>query len=271
MKTLVSILLIIALLACSSNPYRLTNKSYRKQVKTYSKFLAKNPILDTLNYQKPAYWVGTTNFNLRKPNYVVIHHTAQTGCDQTLKTFTLPRTQVSSHYVICEDGTVHHMLHDYLRAWHAGSGKWGAVSDLNSASIGIELDNDGTEPFKSKQMESLMTLLAGLKKNHSIPASNFIGHADLAPTRKNDPSIQFDWKNLADNGFGLWYGDTSKIAIPQGFDANIAFRIIGYHSPDSSAVVNTFKRKYLKTEKTNTLSLADKKVLYALMLAHLKN
>jgi N-acetylmuramoyl-L-alanine amidase len=91
--------------------------------------------------------VGTVNFNLRKPNFIIIHHTAQDSLQQTIKTFTVTRTQVSSHYVIADDGSVIQMLNDYLRAWHAGRGSWGKDTDINSSSIGIELDNNGTEVF----------------------------------------------------------------------------------------------------------------------------
>jgi N-acetylmuramoyl-L-alanine amidase len=159
------------------------------------------------------YWVGTTNFNLRKPNFVVIHHTAQNSTDQTLKTFTLPSTQVSAHYVIGRDGRVYHLLNDYLRAWHGGAARWGNDTDINSSSIGIELDNNGTEPFAEPQLTSLLQVLAGLKKAYGIPTANFIGHADIAPTRKNDPSVFFPWKRLADNGFGLWY-DAGPLPSP---------------------------------------------------------
>jgi N-acetylmuramoyl-L-alanine amidase len=86
------------------------------------------------------------NFNLRKPNFIIIHHTAQDSLQQTIKTFTVTRTQVSSH-VIADDGSVIQMLNDYLRAWHAGRGSWGKDTDINSSSIGIELDNNGTEVF----------------------------------------------------------------------------------------------------------------------------
>src|SRR5450756_3250197 len=90
----------------------------------------------------------------------IIHHTEQNSCEQTLQTFTLPRTQVSAHYVICKDGTIHHMLNDYLRAWHAGNSRWGNLTDVNSSSIGIEIDNNGFEPFAEAQINSLVTLLS---------------------------------------------------------------------------------------------------------------
>jgi N-acetylmuramoyl-L-alanine amidase len=209
-------------------------------------------------------WVGTTNFNLRKPNIVVIHHTAQNNCDQTLRTFTLPRTQVSSHYVICKDGIVHHMLNDYLRAWHGGSGKWGSVNDINSSSIGIELDNNGKESFSQPQLNSLILLLDTLKRKYNIPASNFIGHADMAPTRKNDPNVNFPWKQLADNGYGLWWSDTTGLIVPDHFYAIDAFKIIGYDVTDTVAVIRSFKRKFLQQEGSNTLNEADRKILYNL-------
>jgi N-acetylmuramoyl-L-alanine amidase len=215
--------------------------------------------------QSPPFWVGTTNFNMRKPNFVIIHHTAQNSCDETLKTFTLTRTQVSAHYVICRDGTVHHMLNDYLRAWHAGIATWGNLTDVNSSSIGIELDNNGFEPFADAQMNSLIHLLERLKKAHGIPTANFIGHEDVAPVRKNDPSIQFNWQLLANRGFGHWYNDTTNVTVPKDFNALQALRIIGYSVKDSTAAIVVFKRKFLKDEKNKQLNEGDKKVLYMLM------
>jgi N-acetylmuramoyl-L-alanine amidase len=248
--------------ACSRSPYAVTNKSYNKQAKELSKEIRRNPAQQTMS--TAPLWVGTTNFNLRKPNIVVIHHTAQNSCDQTLRTFTLPRTQVSAHYVICKDGIVHHMLNDYLRAWHGGAGKWGAVTDINSGSIGIELDNNGTENFSQPQMNSLILLLDTLKRKYGIPAANFIGHADMAPTRKNDPNVNFPWKQLADRGFGLWWSDTTNIIVPDQFNALDAFRIIGYDVKDTTAVIQSFKRKFLQQEGSSTLNEAERKILYTL-------
>lgn len=270
MKNFVILLIVFGLFACSKNPYRQTNKAHKKQTKEYAKVLSAQNQIDNLALKYPEKWVGTTNFNMRKPNFVIIHHTAQNSCEQTLKTFTLPRTSVSAHYVICKDGTVHHMLNDYLRAWHAGVGKWGNDTDINSASIGIEIDNNGFEEFSVKQMEALETLLAHLKTTYRIPAANFIGHADIAPTRKNDPNIKFEWKSIADKGFGTWYGDTTHIAVPTSFDPMLGLRMIGYDISDSAAVVSTFKRKYLQREDKYPLSANDVKVLYALWLEALK-
>ncbi len=253
---------IVLIIGCSSGKYAASNKSYKRQVKEFAKTLRQYPLKDSI--VTASQWVGTTNLGMRKPNFVIIHHTAQNSCDQTLKTFTLPRTQVSAHYVICKDGTIHHMLNDYLRAWHAGNSRWGNVTDINSSSIGIEIDNNGFEVFTAQQINSLLILLGVLKKNHSIPAANFIGHSDIAPTRKVDPNVTFPWKSLADKGFGLWYGDTSKVTLPQSFSSMQALRIIGYDVRDTSAAIGAFKRHFLTVDKSKTLTEADKKILYDL-------
>src|SRR6201991_5090044 len=99
---------IIILYSCAQQSYRTTNKSYKKQARKYGQLLATYPLKDSVS--NAPYFIGTTNFNLRKPNFVIIHHTAQNSCEQTLQTFTLTRTQVSAHYVICKDGTLHQML-----------------------------------------------------------------------------------------------------------------------------------------------------------------
>ena len=251
----------ILYLSCNRGPYARTNKTYKKQAKEFAAIIRQAPLKDSI---ASGAWVGTTNFNMRKPNFVVIHHTAQNSCEQTLKTFTLPRTQVSAHYVICKDGTVHHMLNDYLRAWHGGVAKWGNNTDINSSSIGIEIDNNGFEPFTDQQINSLMSILGVLKKAYAIPTANFIGHADIAPTRKNDPNVNFPWKKLADSGYGLWWSDTTGVNLPQDFNHLQALRIIGYNIKDTAAAIQTFKRKYEQLDKDSILTEADKKILFTL-------
>src|SRR4051794_8712755 len=167
---LLAAILFIAIYSCRRQPYSQANKIYKRQAKQYAKAMRMRPDTIFTPDGYPLYWVGTTNFNMRKPNFVVIHYTAQNSCDQTLKTFTLPRTQVSAHYVICKDGTVHHMLNDYFRAWHAGIAKWGNITDVNSSSVGIEIDNNGFEAFTQPQMNSLFQVLDTLKIKYSIPA-----------------------------------------------------------------------------------------------------
>jgi N-acetylmuramoyl-L-alanine amidase len=259
---ILSALSVLVFSHCNRGPYAATNKAYRQGVKKYAKELQENPAGQTMATATP--WVGTVNFNMRKPNMVVLHHTAQGGCDTTLRTFTLVRTQVSAHYVVCREGLVHHMLNDYMRAWHAGAGRWGNITDMNSSSIGIEIDNNGFEPFSEAQLAATLQLLDTLKRKYNIPAANFIGHADVAPTRKNDPSILFPWKRFADAGFGLWWSDTTGVQVPPNFNHLDAFRIIGYDLRDTSAVFATFRRKYLQSEQKGALSEPERKVLYTL-------
>lgn len=249
--------------ACSPNRYAATNRSYKKQAKGYAKIIRQPPAKDI--YNSSSGWVGTTNFGIRKPDFVIIHHTAQNSCEQTLQTFTTPRTQVSAHYVICKDGSIHHMLNDYLRAWQAGISSWGNNKDINSCSIGIELDNNGFDSFPAVQIDSLLTLLATLKKSYNIPSANFIGHADIAPTRKNDPNVTFPWQLLAQNGYGMWYDDTTNINLPQNFNSLQALRIIGYSVKDSLAAIEAFKRHFEMQDSSRLLTDGDKKILYNLM------
>ena len=114
--------------------------------------------LDSLKYiyNIENQWIGTINYSLRDPNFVIIHHTAQNSCLQTLETFTKAKTKVSAHYVICKNGKIYQMLNDNLKAWHAGYSKWGDVENLNAVSIGIELDNNGLEPFDTAQINSFI-------------------------------------------------------------------------------------------------------------------
>lgn len=262
MKKLFSIVSIVVVIvwSCSPRPYAVTNKVYKQQVKAYARLLMQYPLKDSAGVHFVTDWAGTTNFSMRRPNFVILHHTAQNSCEQTVKTFTTVSTQVSAHYVICRDGSVHHMLNDLLRAHHAGVSKWGNNTDLNSSSIGIEIDNNGFELFSEAQLASLIDLLGRLKRAYNIPAANFIGHADVAPGRKVDPSRFFPWKQLAEKGFGLWY-DTARTQIPTDFNAVQALRIIGYNISDSITAIQSFKIHFNPTDTINKLTPVDKKIL----------
>jgi N-acetylmuramoyl-L-alanine amidase len=259
-KALIFFFLLMA--GCAAHPYRSSNKESRKQVKSLTKPL-ELPAPDYFPEQQSG-WIGTVNFDLRKPNFVIIHHTAQAGCPATLHTFTISQSKVSAHYLICRDGTVHHLLSDYLRAWQAGLSKWGNNTDINSSSIGIELDNNGFEAFPDAQMNSLLILLDTLKAKYNIPVQNFIGHGDVAPGRKVDPSWHFSWKLLADHGFGLWYDDTAAIVLPVAFDPLQGLRNIGYSMKDTMAVIAAFKRHWLQDSVYAPLDSTADKIIYNL-------
>ncbi|GAA4099715.1 N-acetylmuramoyl-L-alanine amidase [Mucilaginibacter panaciglaebae] len=209
----------------------------------------------------PSEWVASVNFGIRKANYVIIHFTAQDSVQQTIRTFSIKSTEVSAHYVVSKDGKVYHMVNDYLRSNHAGLGKWGSVTDMNSISLGIEVDNNGSEPFTDAQIKSLLLLLAQLKKTYNIPTANFLGHQDFAPKRKPDPGPLFPWKLLAQNGFGYWSDDALELA-PENFDYKTALRLIGYDTSDLNAAIIAFKRHFVQDNSTAQLSQLDLNVLY---------
>jgi N-acetylmuramoyl-L-alanine amidase len=157
------------------------------------------------------------------------------------------------------------MLNDYLRAHHAGISKWGNATDLNSSSIGIEIDNNGNEPFTEQQMNSLLELLDRLKKAYNIPQTNFIGHADVAPGRKVDPSRYFSWQTLAEKGFGYWYDTTGIQEVPPDFNPLHALRIIGYNINDSLIAIQSYKIHFVPQDSTKALNDADRKILFDLV------
>jgi N-acetylmuramoyl-L-alanine amidase len=269
MKNNYYILLLISALAAFSScspkgPYALTNKVYKHQTDSVVKVIKQAQpatLVDSAGAAVPSEWVGTVNFNLRKPNYVIIHFTAQDSIQQTLKTFTLVKPQVSAHYVVAKDGKVFHMLNDYLRAWHAGISKWGSISDMNSCSIGIEIDNNGNEPFTEVQVKSLLALLAQLKKVYNIPTANFIGHQDIAPLRKPDPGPFFPWKLLAQKGFGYWSDELLELP-PDNFDYATALKLIGYDTSNLPVAITAFKRHFVQTDDTPTMTQLDLNILY---------
>ncbi len=270
-KSIIVVCIILFFTACTTNKYASTNKVYRQMAKDFAKTIKasppKNQSIDSLPENLQA-WVGTVNMGIRKPNFVVIHHTAQDSTAQTLKTFTLTLTKVSAHYVVGRDGKVYQMVNDYLRAQHAGAGRWGNDTDLNSSSIGIEMDNNGTtDLWTDAQINSLCTLLATLKKRHNIPTANFIGHADLAPGRKNDPK-NFPWGVLAKKGFGFWYDEILQMP-PENFDTTSALRIIGYNVKNLTSAIEAFKIHFVQTDITPVLTETDKLILYNLYQKYL--
>jgi N-acetylmuramoyl-L-alanine amidase len=134
--------------------------------------------------------------------------------------------QVSAHYVLGPDGTVWQLVDEADRAWHAGAGAWGPVTDVNSRSIGIEIANTGSTPFAAKQMDTLDALVAAIMARHAIPPERVIGHSDMAPGRKIDPGARFDWRRLARQGLAIWpepegEGDFTDNARAFGYTADV--------------------------------------------------
>lgn len=205
------------------------------------------------------------NFDERRANFVIIHHTSNDGAEHALSTLTDPLRRVSAHYLVARDGTIYYLVDENARAWHAGESYWGGSRDLNSASIGIELDNNGEEPFAEPQIESLLRLLADVKERYKIPTANFLGHGDVAPARKGDPSARFPWKRLAEHGFGLWC-DPPHPQVPGERDATTLLTAFGYDTRDFGAAVAAFKRHFMPYDSSGELT-DDNRALLACLIA----
>lgn len=191
----------------------------------------------------PTHWHASPNFDTRRADFIIIHHSGSGSTGRALRTLTDAQREVSAHYLIGRDGTIFQLVDERARAWHAGESRWGMLTDLNSASIGIELDNDGEEPFPEIQIDALLRLLADIQSRHGMPPQNVLGHADVAPRRKTDPSHRFPWKTLADKGFGLWC-DVPWPVPPESSDAAVALQALGYDVSDPVAAQRAFRRHF---------------------------
>lgn len=176
-----------------------------------------------------------------KPEYIIIHYTANCSYKDNLQAFFNFSRPVSTHYLIGPDGKIIQMVPESNRAWHAGKSCWKNNTDLNSSSIGIELIDPGfSEPdkkpcpatscfwsqnngkhifgssktwydFTPEQVSSLISLCKDIVKRYSIAPQNILGHSDIALGRKEDPGPLFPWKKLAQQGLGIWWDNLEEI------------------------------------------------------------
>lgn len=167
------------------------------------------------------------NFGPRRdgltPTIIVLHYTAMPSAEAALERLCDPAAEVSAHYLIAKSGLVTRLVAEADRAWHAGAGEWCGQHDINSRSIGIELDNAGDHPFPDPQMTALEVLLEDIRSRWPIPPENIIGHSDMAPGRKSDPGSRFDWARLARHGLA---GPTSPPEDQACFET--AARAVGF-------------------------------------------
>ncbi|MEM9239645.1 MAG: N-acetylmuramoyl-L-alanine amidase [Pseudomonadota bacterium] len=190
-------------------------------------------------------WHPSPNFGDRrndlKPELIVLHYTEMASCADALDRLCDPEAEVSSHYLISEQGEVLQLVTEEKRAWHAGQGSWRGRPDVNSRSIGIELSNKGVTPFSALQMDALEALLAEIMERWSVPDYGVIAHSDFAPTRKTDPGRRFDWRRLALGGLSVW---------PEGSsDSDADFlshaSAFGYPTEDGEpAVLEAFRQRF---------------------------
>jgi N-acetylmuramoyl-L-alanine amidase len=194
------------------------------------------------------------NFDARPESQAVdillIHYTGMIGATAALARLCDVTAKVSAHYCIDEDGTLYRLVPEAKRAWHAGVATWSGDSDINARSIGIELVNPGHEfgyrAFPEAQMAALIELAGGILARHPIPAQRVLGHADVAPLRKEDPGELFDWPRLAAAGIGLWPGAAAPLGPPEEAETRRQLTAFGYGYPDGdpAAVVRAFQRHF---------------------------
>ena len=143
-----------------------------------------------------------------RPDILILHYTGMRSAQKAIEWLAAPESGVSCHYVIDRDGRVTQMVAESMRAWHAGVSHWAGESDINSRSIGIEIDNPGHElgylDFPEPQMRAVEALAADIVRRQRIAADRVLAHSDVAPIRKIDPGEKFDWARLARRGIGLW-------------------------------------------------------------------
>jgi N-acetylmuramoyl-L-alanine amidase len=159
------------------------------------------------------------NFNPKKRTYkkikfIIFHYTGMKKESETINRLTNIQSEVSSHYLIKNNGIILTLVPDLYEAWHAGKSSWKNYKSLNQNSIGIEITNPGHKfgykKFSKKQIFSLLKLSKFLMKKYKISTKNILGHSDIAPERKKDPGEKFPWEYLSKNNIGLWHSLKKK-------------------------------------------------------------
>ena len=191
------------------------------------------------------------NFNERAlpVSMIVLHYTGMPDGEAALDRMTSPEAAVSAHYMVHEDGQVVRLVDEENRAWHAGKSYWRGVTDINSASVGIEIVNPGHEfgyrPFPDEQVASVIRLVHDIKARHGVTRGNIVGHSDIAPQRKEDPGELFPWWELAKRRLAL-PSPTRDLMDPYWTDAGflLALERFGYDVTDSQKAVIAFQRRF---------------------------
>jgi len=198
--------------------------------------------------------ISSPNFDTRASGvalqYVVLHYTGIKDAQAALSRLCDPASKVSAHYMIDEDGSLTELVDEKDRAWHAGKSYWRGITDMNSASIGIELVNPGHEfgyrAFPNAQITVLKILLQGILERHNMnPTSALLAHSDIAPSRKTDPGELFPWQNLAKDNLGTW-----PAPLPQDYDPTheagftALLMDIGYECEIPRDTLVAFQRRY---------------------------
>jgi N-acetylmuramoyl-L-alanine amidase len=203
---------------------------------------------------------------------VVIHYTEMIDQGFAIERLCDPEAKVSAHYVIGKGGEVVQLVPEEKRAWHAGVSYWRGIRDINSASIGIELDHPGHKygytEFPDAQFEALVPLLARMMREHRIPRANVLGHSDVAPARKIDPGELFPWERLAE--YGLCLPIPKKLEAGDPYDNDAAFYLalerFGYDITDGHKAVEAFQRRWRPRRIDGEIDGEVRAILFRLLL-----
>jgi len=179
---------------------------------------------------------------------LVLHYTGMPTGVAALERLCDPASKVSAHWLVEEDGRVFRLVPEDRRAWHAGVSRWRGQADVNGRSIGVEIVNPGHEfgyrAFPEKQMAAVERLCRDIVARHGLGPADVVAHADVAPTRKEDPGELFDWPRLARAGVGLWPPVDDSVAAPTAPEALAMLAAIGYDLSDPRAAVVAFQRRF---------------------------
>lgn len=220
-------------------------------------------------------WTPSPNIGVRTLpiSLLVLHYTGMKSGASAIDWLANPESKVSAHYVVDEDGQVVQMVREEDRAQHAGISHWRGITDVNSASIGIEIVNPGHEwgyrPFPDEQMESLTPLVAEIVRTYNIEPRNVVGHSDVAPARKQDPGELFDWERLAKFGLVVPRPPTSPVD-PGWSDAAflLALERYGYGIADGRAAVVAFQRRFRPENVDGRIDGQCRAILWSLLLEY---
>ncbi len=202
---------------------------------------------------------------------LVLHYTGMQDAASAIARLTDQEAKVSAHYLIAEDGQIVQMVDEDKRAWHAGRSYWRGLTDVNSASIGIEIVNPGHEwgyrPFPEAQIDALIPLVNRIVKTHRITRGNVVGHSDIAPARKEDPGELFPWSRLAKLRLAL-PRPTKNLMDPLWTDAGflLALERFGYDISDGPAAVRAFQRRFRPEMLDGLVDGECRAILLALLL-----
>jgi len=224
---------------------------------------------------------------LRPMSSLVLHYTGMPTAESALALLCNPRSRVSAHYFVEEDGRVLQLVPESRCAWHAGKSFWAGETDMNSASIGIEIVHPGYDdprPYPAAQIEATAALASDICRRHAIPPERVLAHSDIAPDRKRDPGEFFPWEELARHGVGrvvdenLGAGATTialgdegaKVASLQRDLAAYGYGVeqTGLYDAQTVQVVEAFQRHFRRA-KVDGLADGETRVALARLVAAL--